>query len=269
MRDYERKEQEKILQKHKPCPLCGGSRFIPWHDDNGNRYMKPCSCYNAMVLERRMKAAGVPQEFWNADLDSIDPSISAFIVDTKNNRDIEINLQRFGRDFVTKIGELRIKGGGLFIQGKEDCGKTFFACAVLKAALAKGWSGAFYTVEQYLSALKTAFKDEQIEMRLRQQKEQAQIWILDDLGTEHLGSDEKWSLAQLDDFFRWASSEQRLVIVTTNIISEQVLVERYHKRIMSIFRKYIILGLSHPTGFRAKLGQAALDLFNLDSYSEV
>lgn len=231
--------------------------------------MKPCACYSAMVLERRMKAAGVPQEFWNADLDSIDPSISAFVVDTKNNRDIEINLQRFGQDFIAKIGELRIRGGGLFIQGKVDCGKTYFACALLKQALAKGWYGAFYTVEQYLSTLKAAFKDDQAAMRLRQQKERAQIWVLDDLGTEHLGSDENWSLSQLDDFFRWASSEQRLVIVTTNILSERALIERYYHRIMSMFAKYINIGLSHPTGFRARLGQAALDLFDLDSYSEV
>lgn len=214
-----------------------------------------------------MTAAGIPLEFWDAELSRIDPSIEAFIVDRKNNRDVPVDLRRFGQEYVSKIDELRSKGWGLFIQGKVDCGKTYFACAILKEALAQGWSGVFYTVENYLNALKTAFKDEQIEMRLRQQKEQAVIWVMDDLGTEHLGSDDKWALAQLDDFFRWANNEHRLVIVTTNLISEQVLTKRYYNRIVSILSKYISIGLSHPTGFRAKQGQAALDLFNLDGCS--
>ncbi|GAW92463.1 dNA replication protein DnaC [Calderihabitans maritimus] len=218
-----------------------------------------------MVLERRMTAAGIPQEFWDADLERIDPSIEAFIVDKENNRDIPVDLRVFGREYVSKIKELRSRGGGVFVQGKVDCGKTYFACAILKEALGDGWSGAFYTVEQYLDALKTAYEDEQTKIRLRQQREKAQIWVMDDLGAEYLGSDDKWALARLDDFFRWADSQRRLVIVTTNILSKEVLTERYHQRIVSIFKKYINTFINHPTGFRAKQGQTTLNLFLKDA----
>jgi DNA replication protein DnaC len=104
---------------------------------------------------------------------------------------------------------------GLVLSGQCGCGKTHLAAGIGNALVEKGISVEFWPVFDLLQAIRDSF-DGREDVAARVSK--LGLLILDDLGNERIGRDEKgdWAREQLFRIIYWRELNELPVVVTTN-----------------------------------------------------
>ena len=208
------------------CPfgVCDGSGWII--DEEANE-ARPCDCRERIV--ERARAHGVsgtlPKRFRGVSFDRPPVSDMARQRETRNQ---VAEIRAFSDEIEAKLDE----GAGLWLQGGTGTGKTTLAMLVSKAALDSGRTAAIYSLPQLLARIRRTFDDEVGQdsySTFFNRLVSVDLLHLDDLGAENRT---EWVLEQLYSIIDRRYSDQRSIVVTTNL-EEPELYEQLGDRIVS------------------------------------
>ncbi len=233
------------------CEKCGGAGKISsevWDDDDiPTTTSVMCSCKVQVLHELSLQEAGLPREFWNAE--DIEPEFNqhAFKVLRRYSQNLDAALEH---------------GLGLVLTGKNGSGKSSSACLPLIAAVRQGRSSAFINFPDLVQGWRRAWKDNALGHHLDERVHRDFV-VLDELGKEHVGSDEGFVASKFDSLLRLRRGEMLPTVITTNLTVPE-LVKRYGDSIASLLSdRYKVLKY-RPGDFRVRMANTWDDLLGGD-----
>ncbi len=147
-------------------------------------------------ITERLLLTGIPKKYRNADIDKCQLEISTFADD----------LLRGIKDF-------------LIIRGKVGRGKTYSACAILRA-VCPVMLARFTTAIAMLDAIRATFKSTDSEEVARARYTHVPLLVIDDLGKE---KPTEWMLSTIFSIIDERYSFQRATIITTQYEGKELI----------------------------------------------
>ena len=135
--------------------------------------------------------------------------------------DLPEPIVRQVRGYVRKLDEHLRAGEGLWLYGDVGTGKTSLAMLVSQHALDAGHSVAIYSLPRLLAEIRDTFEDDAQNSYVELLDRLASVDLLhiDDVGAERTSP---WVLEQLYAIVNARYEEERAVIITTNLDSDQL-----------------------------------------------
>ena len=215
--------EEGFLDDSPVCSICGGSGYIGTN---------MCECLTELCRQEQKKEvsilSGSRDSFSHFDLnlypDRVDPNygVSPRTIMEKNLRDCRSYAMFFSQ-----------KSDNLLLSGNTGLGKTFLSACIARAVADRGYSVAYESASQFFTKMeRTRFeRDEQCRQETETAME-ADLFILDDLGTEMSGQFTNVALYSLINDRLLAGKP---TIISTNLSTED-LSRRYTPQIASRLR---------------------------------
>lgn len=215
--------EEGFLDDSPICPICGGSGYIGTN---------MCECLTELCRQEQKREvsilSGSRDSFSHFDLnlypDRVDPNygVSPRTIMEKNLRDCRSYAMFFSQ-----------KSDNLLLSGNTGLGKTFLSACIARAVADRGYSVAYESASQFFTKMeRTRFeRDEQCRQETETAME-ADLFILDDLGTEMSGQFTNVALYSLINDRLLAGKP---TIISTNLSTED-LSRRYTPQIASRLR---------------------------------
>lgn len=244
-----RKEREMLLLRMgKPedyldeiitCPVCRDTGFL----ENGRR----CSCLEALVAHYMGTTSNLTDMMREQTFDRVDYSI--FAKQPKDN----------GRDPLAHIKTVYTKGlrfaetfdrtrGSLLLMGNAGTGKTFLSGCIANHAISRGKSVYYQTAFRLFDLLeKQKFdrllpEEEEQALYAARQIRQADLLIIDDLGTEFITA---YSAAAIFDIINTRQLTGKSTVLSTNLNLEgleKVYSKRFTSRLWESFEIIPFIG---------------------------
>ncbi|MBA2462143.1 MAG: ATP-binding protein [Actinobacteria bacterium] len=213
-----------MLRPDAPCPYgtCDGSGFV---DDDETQSARPCRCRPERMAGRRsaVLSAVIPKKYRGVGFDR--PPVS------------EISERAPGqvraiRKFVRELDANLDAGRGLWLFGGPGTGKTTLAMIVSKAALDAGRTVAIYSLPKLLAEIRTTFDEDAVHSytSLLDKLTEVDLLHIDDVGAEKTSD---WVLEQLYAIVNARYEEERSVVITTNLVEREQMVEQIKERTVS------------------------------------
>jgi DNA replication protein DnaC len=139
--------------------------------------------------------------------------------------DVVQEMRRYVRDIDANLDA----GRGLWLMGDVGTGKTTLAMIVSKAAIDAGRSVAIYSLPRLLNLIRAAIETEAGMIGFLEQLAAVDLLHIDDLGAENTT---EWVLEQLYSIVNSRYEDERAMIVTTNLRSDE-LIEQLGPRTVS------------------------------------
>lgn len=213
----------------RTCPLgqCDGSGFVV---DEESRKASYCRCRAQMVAQTRARglSAVIPKKYRGVSFDRAPVTeIYPAIVD---------QVRRFTRGIDANLDQ----GRGLWFFGKTGTGKTTLAMLVSKAALDAGRTVAIYSMPRLLTEIRMTFEEgsERTQAELLDRLADVDLLHLDDVGAEKTSP---WVLEQLYSIVNTRYEEERSIVFTTNLLTEDDLAEQIGMRTVSRLKEMCTL----------------------------
>lgn len=229
--------------KEKPaCEKCGDSGFI------GSNM---CICMKREIILEGYRTSGLGKLLEKQRFDNFDLSLySSKTLPDKNYsaRDVMEGIFRSCKDYAEKFTP---SSPSLLLIGGTGLGKTHLSSAMAKEIIDKGFDVVYETVPNMISAFeKERFAKEEEKNRTRRYLE-AELLIMDDLGTEPQGKSSQSTIYNLVN--ARASVYSRPTIISTNL-SYRALEKMYDSPIISrLFGEFDVLLFAGEDVRRAKL----------------
>lgn len=212
-----KKESKHVVESQEVCAKCDGTEFVM--TDKG---AVPCECVKTKNIIQKHQAARIPTKYINKSINTFDKKMHG-------RKDVAARAQSFIKDY-------KPQGQGLLMLGGVGVGKTHIAVAILKEVIAKGHSGLYYNVIDLLREIRATYNNDSAvsENDLVEMSQNVDLLVLDDLGAERTTM---WVLDRLYDIINKRYEEEKTIIVTTNCMNSEELLEKVGHRITSRLRE--------------------------------
>ena len=122
---------------------------------------------------------------------------------------------RISRAYVERWAEMEAGNFGLLFAGPLGSGKTYYAAAIVNALRTRGVSALIVTTSRFINTVRSAKDSQEIIDNLNKFR----LVALDDLGAER---DTEYAVEQLENFVNARSLRKKPLIVTTNLLKQDV-----------------------------------------------
>ena len=179
------KEPEKDLPVSDICPVCHGSGWIYWRDNNGIEYGRRCGCglVDRQIMERKLEFANIPEAFKTLD-------IRSFRLDVyykEDSRKAIVNTCAAIKYYLDNLEGMRKDGMGLYLySGTKGSGKTRMAASIANEMISTyRMQVKFAGSMQIINEIKATWDDkDRSESDLLRALSTVQVLVIDDFGTE-------------------------------------------------------------------------------------
>ena len=169
------------------------------------------------LTQAHLERMNIGQRYWGSSLASIG-------ADSPHGAVIKRYLEQ--------MDVMYARGVGLFLWGDNSRGKTYSACATLKAVRQKGYSVYCVMADQ----LRSIYIDRDMfdpEMTVVQRVERVDVLLIEDLGKEYSGKGSGWAELCFENLLRKRTRELKPTFITTNL-SPQGFLDRYERSAQAI-----------------------------------
>jgi len=191
-----------------PLGLCDGSGFVV---DEERRVAAACRCRPLQVERRRARSlsAVIPRKYRGVSFER--PPVTQ----------LSEPIVREVRVWVRRLDEHLDAGDGLWFEGDVGTGKTTLAMLISRAALDAGRSVAIYSLPRLLAEIRATFEDdhEGSYVDFLDRLVAVDLLHVDDVGAEKTSP---WVLEQLYAIVNGRYEEQKSILITTNLGSEEL-----------------------------------------------
>ncbi len=225
------------------CDLCAGRGLIIREN-----VAEPCPCVKQRALINKIKAAQIPPKLRNFTFEDfqlkyysdrkVDPVKNITYLESAST-----TLQaakNFVRDYLNDPHT-----PGLLLTGPVGSGKTFLACCIANALLARNKTLLFVVVPDLLDQIRATYDTNRTntvtESELLETAREVPLLILDDLGAHNYTG---WSKNKIFSIINYRMNYQLPTIITSNISLEDLeeyLGDRTTSRIFQMCRPYRLL----------------------------
>ena len=175
------------LDRVHVCNKCKDAGYV--EDDKGIRVR--CSCYNQMLIERLYQGSNIAA-MSNASFETFEPLLFSDEVNIEKTghgmspRDNIVGIKDSSLDFVNSLKSGKVEN--LYFFGPAGTGKTFVCTCIAKRLLDAGFTVLYISAPSLFNALTEyrmkAFSDERYSDEVYRSILDADLLIVDDLGTE-------------------------------------------------------------------------------------
>jgi DNA replication protein DnaC len=200
-----------------PYELCDGDGL---RYDEAENTAYPCRCRPQLIARAQARSLSgvIPRRYRDASFDR--PPVT----------EIEPHVVSATRRFAQNVEGKLDKGLGLWFMGPVGTGKTTLAMLVSKAALQAGRTVAIYSLPRLLNEIRDNFGTENSHVALLDRLTAVDLLHIDDVGAERTN---EWVLEELYSIVDARYSEQKSVVITTNILDREALCEQITERTVS------------------------------------
>jgi len=178
--------QNLIYMDSKACPICKGTGFEYYEDEQGRPFTRECSCgiRQKQIKKNRIEFANIPYGFKTMRLDNYREDIYEA---PESRIIIEKNLKA-ANWWMDNFEDMKKFGKGFYLYSPtKGCGKTRFAISLANELIeTKNCSVKFATSIQIINELKATWNKsyEYTEQQLLEELARAEVLIIDDFDTE-------------------------------------------------------------------------------------
>lgn len=224
---------ENYLDEEFNCDICRDTGF----DDEG----KKCHCLKELIAKYIIQNSNMTDIMKNQTFENFDFSLFPPTLDSKDKTKADIIKAAYDKaeKFANNIGE----GGNILLKGGVGTGKTYLSSCIGNRALSLGKTVYYetaYKLCELLEKVRFGNDDDEVEAAksIKKYAEEADLLIIDDLGTEFLT---QFTAAALFDLFSLRLNKGLSTVISTNLdLSDMD--ERYSPRLTSrILGEYKIL----------------------------
>ena len=206
------------LQPHYHCSLC---------KDSGSYQGKLCRCVGKLARQLRYEEICQESPLQLCSFDSMDLSYYPNTVDPTTGESVR-SLMEETLGFLQEYAEhFDLNSANLLLYGNAGLGKTHAALSVAHRVLEKGYNVVYVSAQTLFSQLD---KERFVQSVLQEAVLEADLLILDDLGTEHVNP---YMISSFYNILNTRLLEQRPTIYTTNIVDSKIFEARYTEKIAS------------------------------------
>lgn len=179
------KEPEKDLPVSDICPVCHGSGWIYWRDNNGIEYGRRCGCglVERQIMERKLEFANIPEAFKTLDI----RSFRLDVYHKEDSRKAIANTCAAIKYYLDNLEGMRKDGMGLYLySGTKGSGKTRMAASIANEMVSTyRMQVKFAGSMQIINEIKATWDDkDRSESDLLMALSTVQVLVIDDFGTE-------------------------------------------------------------------------------------
>lgn len=200
------------------------------------------------LTEAHLERMNIGRRYWPAKIDTIPE-------DTAHGKLI--------RTYVQKIEEFYGRGAGLYLWGNNSRGKTYAACAALKAVNERGYSAYCVMADQ----LRSIYIDRSMfdpDMTVVQRVEQVDFLLIEDLGKEYTGKGSGWAELCFENLLRKRTRELKPTLITTNLSPKDFL-DRYRESAQAICLENTVACQVKGEDHRRRIQQQLQEIANSDA----
>ncbi len=205
------------------CDKCKDTGFI----DN-----KKCSCYKQKLINKVYDMSNIAEIIKTENFSSFSMDYYDKEIDEQNGMSPYENMKYIMRRCSIFIEDFDSKFKNMVFYGDSGLGKTFLCRCIAKELLDKGKIVLYVTAKNLFEMFeKEKFNkdDEQIDNQILQLTKEADLLIIDDLGTEFITS---LSTTELFDIINSRILLKKSTIISTNLSSDEIS-RNYSERIVS------------------------------------
>lgn len=226
---------EDYLELRHQCEDCRDTGFVDGHK---------CHCFRAMQLSLLYRQSNVTDIVKRENFQSFNASIF------DNREPLPQAKGQTNREYMESVGrylfgwcrDFSKQGGNIILMGNPGTGKTFLINCVTKELLDRGHSVIYLTSTDLFESLGRSMRDKEDteEQELAQAIMEAELLVIDDLGTEFINS---FTTSRLFYIINQRMVMKKSVIISTNL-SFRSMQDTYSDRIVSrIMSDYEIIPL--------------------------
>jgi len=184
------------------CEICDDTTWKTVVVDGIPRVAR-CDCWHQRLFESLLARARVPRRYAHCELSNFERHV-----------DSQIEAHRRA---LALVEQFPVVEKGLLFFGDAGVGKTHLAVALMKEAIRrKGARAVFYETRELLKVVRDTYNSstEATEMEILKPVLEAELLVLDDLGTEKKS---EWVDEMLGLVINTRYSERRVTVITTNL----------------------------------------------------
>lgn len=206
------------LEPQFTCPLCKDSGMVDGH---------VCQCVGKLARQLRFEEICEESPLSLCSFDSMDLRYYPVDRDPATGESIRI-LMAETLDFLRQYAEhFDLKSANLLLCGNAGLGKTHAALSIAQRVLEKGFNVVYIGAQSLFSQLE---RERFVQSPLQEAVLEADLLILDDLGTEYVNP---YMLSCFYNLLNTRLLEKRPTIYTTNIVDGKAFEARYTEKIAS------------------------------------
>lgn len=192
------------------CQICQGLGFID---------SKECQCRVVQRYLDYLIEAKIPTEFWELSLESL-------------TEVRPVQLLKVAEKYISRIHVAVRKSLGIMFMGPNGRGKTAIQCAIGKAAVVSGLEVQYFTVQQYIDAVKSN------DSELLEEYSSGKVILLDELDKVYISQKTNFVPKTLEEFIRRMISSGVAFIICTNLV-EADLIKLFGESTLSMLRGHL------------------------------
>ncbi|WP_417039449.1 ATP-binding protein [Clostridium porci] len=222
------KEPGKDLPDSDVCPICHGTGWVYWRDEEGreNGYRCDCGLVERQIADRKLEFANIPEAFKNLDIRSFDLGVYR----KDESRKVIRNTGAAIKYYLDNLDGMRKDGMGLYLySGTKGSGKTRMAASIANEMVSTyRMQVKFSGSVKIINEIKATWDDkERSESNLLRALSTVQVLVIDDFGTE-LPKD--WIGERFYSIINGRCQDNLITIYTSNLSLQDL---KYDDRITS------------------------------------
>ncbi|ADW70490.1 ATP-binding protein [Granulicella tundricola] len=246
------------------CPHCNDSGLRTFTREDGERFVRDCSCRVERRVRRMIARSHIPRRYEHCSLDSFETD---FKDATRSLKTAHFSARKFVESYPIETG-----GTGLLLTGSIGVGKTHLAVGILQALVAeRGATGLFVDYRELLQKVKNSYNPQvqSTELEILKPVFDAEVLILDELGAS---KPSEWVWDTVAHILNTRYNDRRTTIITTNYANaapldgtvkelgraarEESLGDRIGERMRSRLQEMCVVVEMHGVDFRQTVNLA-------------
>lgn len=214
------------------CPVC---------KDTGHRNGAVCNCVKELMMELRRESIDSTSLLSFCSFDKFDVSRYPDTFDRERGISARAHMQAIFDYCKAYATNFTPSAGSLYMSGYAGLGKTHLALSIASTVLALGYEVLYVSAQGAFAQIEREHFSFELRESTLESLCNAQMLVLDDLGTEHLSP---YVSACIYDVINTRMNRKLPTIYTSNIADDATLVRRYTEKIASR-----LLGSCEPLSF--------------------
>jgi hypothetical protein len=197
-----------------PCPHCGADVAVylcpDWQaPETYFRVEGTCTCPTSLYEARRSLAA--KRDGYNPPAETLEDKIRLMGVPKRFMSGMPYDIfAQYANNFTANLAN----GSGLYISGEKGSGKTWAACAIIKAIAERGHTARFVEAPDLVERMSAELYSERSVQATIDNLSKVDLLVIDDLGKETMTAR---SLSNIDRVINARYTQLKPIIITTQL----------------------------------------------------